>query len=100
MVDAVSRPHEEEWSTGEGALAGALYSGETWIGSFTKPERARLAVQAPKLARMLLEHLQACDACKGDGIQWVRASAAERVAVECTGCSDDRAVLRAAGVIP
>ena len=53
----MTRPHEEEWKTGEGALSGALYSGDTWIGSFTKPERARLAVQAPKLAQRLAARL-------------------------------------------
>jgi hypothetical protein len=53
-VGTVKRPHEEEWTTGEGALSEALYSGETWIGSFTNPERARLAKEAPKMARALL----------------------------------------------
>lgn len=50
----MKKPHEEEWATGEGALSGALYSGDTWIGSFTDPKRARLAVQAPALVQALL----------------------------------------------
>lgn len=49
----MTKPHEETWTTGEGALSGALYAGETWIGSFTDPKRARLAVQAPEMARLL-----------------------------------------------
>jgi len=49
------RPHEEDWKTGEGALPGALYHGDTWLGSFTRPERAKLAVQAPEMARLLAE---------------------------------------------
>ena len=99
----MSKPHEEEWTTGEGALSGALYSGDTWIGSFTDAKRAKLAVQAPRLARMLLEHVQACDGCAGTGIMWIRASSpaaeSERAPVECTGCSDDRAALKDAGAI-
>jgi hypothetical protein len=50
----MTKPHEETWTTGEGALSGALYSGDTWIGSFTDAKRARLAVQAPKMAQALL----------------------------------------------
>jgi hypothetical protein len=49
----MSKPHEEEWSTGEGVLSGALYAGDTWIGSFTNPERARLAKEAPEMARLI-----------------------------------------------
>lgn len=52
------KSHEETWTTGEGALSGALYSGDTWIGSFTNAERARLAVHAPKMAAMLLDLLK------------------------------------------
>jgi hypothetical protein len=55
----MTAPHEETWTTGEGALSGALYSGDTWIGSFTDPERARLAAQAPKMMRALVQAKQA-----------------------------------------
>lgn len=90
----MKRPHEEEWKTGEGALSGALYSGDTWIGSFTNPERARLAVEAPEMARALcglLMHHGHVDDCPG------------RLGVgsPCyTRCENARAVLKAAGVIP
>jgi hypothetical protein len=56
-MDAMTTPHEEEWVTGEGALSEALYSGDTWVGSFTRPERAKLAREAPRMARALLAEL-------------------------------------------
>jgi hypothetical protein len=101
----MTKPHEETWTTGEGARSGALYDEHgTWLGSFTRPERARLAKEAPRLAMMLLEHVESCPDCGGTGIQWIRATPPagehERAPVECTGCSDDRDVLKAAGVIP
>lgn len=97
----MTKPHEETWKTGEGALAGALYSGDTWIGSFTNADRARLAVEAPMLAVALLTlgrygwrgayrewHLGVCwnTLCAPDG--------------ECLhGCRDARRVLTCAGVL-
>lgn len=92
----MTKPHEEEWTTGEGALSGALYSGETWIGSFTDTKRARLAVQAPAMAKALLSvgrqydngwHLFGC--VGGDTSQTCDAQ-----------CTDSRTALKAAGVIP
>jgi hypothetical protein len=47
-------PHEETWETGDAVLSGALYHEGIWIGSFTNTERARLAKEAPRLARALL----------------------------------------------
>lgn len=97
----MTKPHEEEWKTGEGALSWALYSGDTWIGSFTNPERARLTVQAPALTQALLGlgrygwhgayrewHLGVC---------W---NGLREPGGECLhGCRDAGRVLRAAGVI-
>lgn len=53
----MSKPHEEKWETGEGVLSGALYENGIWIGSFTDPKRARLAVHAPEMVRLLSEIL-------------------------------------------
>lgn len=90
----MTKPHEETWTTGDGALSGALYAGETWIGSFTDPKRARLAVQAPRMAQALaalLQHSGHVDDCPG------------RLGIgsPCyTRCASARSVLEAAGVIP
>lgn len=86
----MTKPHEEEWKTGEGALSGALYHGDTWIGSFTIAHRARLAVQAPALARRLAARLS------GDGVPCVcHLTAPDR----CNNC-EDRDLLRVIGVLP
>lgn len=95
----MSQPHEEQWTTGEGALSGALCSGDTWIGSFTNPERAKLAVHAPALARHLMKYVAVCTSCDGAGQGSVR-SPDGYVRASCPGCEEARAVLRAAGVIP
>jgi len=87
----MTAPHEEEWKTGEGALSGALYSGDTWIGSFTDPKRARLAVQAPELARRLLAN----GAIDEQGV-WHNDACLEYG--HGKGCDADRAALKAAGV--
>lgn len=97
----MTKPHEEEWKTGEGALSGALYVDGIWIGSFTNPERARLAVEAPEMVRALLGHVRYCDGCDGSGLTSIRAPPpAERQTVPCPACEHDRAVLRATGVPP
>ena len=95
----MTAPHDETWTTGEGALSGAMYSGETWIGSFTDPKRARLAVQAPKLVERLLIAARACKGCDGTGMVSVRAPHGYDTC-SCPTCEDDWSVLRAAGVLP
>lgn len=88
----MTKPHEETWVTGEGALSGALYSGDTWIGSFTNADRARLAVQAPELARRLLAN----GAVDTNG-EWHNDACLEYG--HGKGCDADRAALKAAGVL-
>lgn len=88
----MTKPHDETWTTGEGALSGALYSGDTWIGSFADPKRARLAVQAPRLAQMLLEHGAMIDG------EWHNDACVEYG--HGPGCEADRATLKAAGALP
>lgn len=87
----MSKAHEETWETGEGVLAGALYADGFWIGSFTTAERARLAKEAPVMARALLAELE------------------EGHTTDCVGrnglCNSPRCVririaLRFAGVLP
>lgn len=93
----MTKPHEEEWKTGEGALSGALYSGAMWIGSFTNPERARLAVQAPTLVRVVLESME----LRPDGTMHHRAECSADGMITCDAprCGSARAALKAAGVI-
>jgi hypothetical protein len=99
----MTKPHEETWTTGDGALSGALYSGDTWIGSFTDAKRAKLAVQAPEMARVLMEHAGVWagpnKAFWHTGECW-RAREWLTDGSPCTeACGAIRETLRAAGVI-
>ena len=91
----MTKPHEEEWMTGAGALSGALYAGATWIGSFTRPERARLAVQAPMLVRSLLatRRVDRTEHC------WCHHARDIRVAGHSEACGEALTALRGCGVI-
>jgi hypothetical protein len=92
------KPHEEEWKTGEGVLSGALYSGDKWIGSFSNPERARLAVHAPKLATVLLRLLR--ESADDRGVFHTEQCWNAMIGMGCLpSCRDARAVLRDAGVL-
>jgi hypothetical protein len=88
------KPHEEEWKTGEGVLSGALYSGDKWIGSFSNPERARLAEQAPGMARIIAAILSSPG---GPGPHGYGAAV---VTIPAHVVADAVAFLCAAGVIP
>jgi hypothetical protein len=68
-----------------------------FYGNVNGKARKQLASAAPDMARALLEHVEACDSCKGTGRISIR-DGATRTDVECPGCSDDRAILTKAGV--
>lgn len=91
----MTKPHEETWTTGEGALSGALYSGDTWIGSFTRQERARLAVQAPVLVHALLatRRIDVAEYC------WCHHTRAIEMAEHSEACREALKALRDAKVI-
>lgn len=92
----MKKPHEEEWKTGEGALAGALYSGDTWIGSFTDAKRARLAKKTPALVRALLatRRIDMIEHC------WCHHARAIEVAGHSEACREALKALRDSGVLP
>lgn len=87
------RPHEETWDVG---TYGGLFvwsnvedrNGSVPVGQFYAEARARLAAQAPAMARLLLEALEARD----HGSNGTRQG--------CPTCEPILAVLKEAGVLP
>lgn len=96
----MTKPHEEEWKTGEGALSGALYSGDTWIGSFTDPKRARLAVQAQRMVQVLMGLIDSCTACDKTGVVYpYLGDGCFGQKQACHECGASREILKACGAM-
>lgn len=96
------KPHEETWDEVPGVevdVRDIIAVGEGGVIRDVPSRVSLLIAKAPAMARALLEHVEACDVCKGTGLTSIR-DGATRVDVECTGCSDDRAILTDAGVLP
>lgn len=91
------KPHEETWAVGRDGAVRKIDAEGPLIG--WTHEQARLISAAPEMARALLEHVEACDACGGDGLASIRTPEG-RNAVPCPTCEDDRLLLRKAGVLP
>lgn len=96
----MSAPHEEAWEiVTQAGYAPQLRHAGRLVAEVSDIPRATLAHAAPDMARALLEHVEACDSCRGKGVISVR-DGNTRTDGECPGCSDDREVLRKAGVLP
>ena len=100
----MSKPHDETWAlSGDGTeIRCGTSSNQLHLmrpaGVAQDKRIPRLAAQAPAMARALLKHVLSCEACGGTGLAAIRAPEG-RNALACPACEDDRATLRAAGVL-